>query len=120
MKTVLHSIFFSASVVLTACESSPLSVSNEVWECKREDKKRTCLVKFTVSNSSHFPVNANIRIGAHKRSSILGSDAITNKVIYEKTLNNLVNSNDQLKFEESFVVYQRPTNIVVSAWGDEV
>ena len=107
-------------LLLAACSSNHLSVLNEKWKCKKENSKRHCLVTFKVSNSSHFPIDSEIRIRVHKRSYVMGSDALSNRVILEKPIHITISPNDTKEFKEKIIFSGSFDNIVISAWGNEV
>jgi len=107
-------------MLFAACSTNHLSVSNEKWKCEKVNVTRTCLVTFKVTNSSHIPVDSEIRIRVHNREFVLGSDAISNKVIFEKPLNVTISPNDTKEFKEKITFKGSFDNIVISAWGNEV
>ena len=114
-------IFLCSIVILfLACSTNHLSVSDEKWSCKKENITRHCTVTFKVSNSSHFPVAANIVIRAHKRSFARDSDAMTNEVVFEKKITKTISPNVDIEFNENIKINGKFTHIVMSAWGDEI
>lgn len=119
-KATRYFILCGVILLFAACSSNHLSVSDEKWNCNKENKIRHCLVTFKVTNSSHFPIDAKIRIRVHKRGYVNGSDAMTNNVVFEKPINKTINPKSSTEFKENIKIKGSFTNVGISAWGDEV
>ena len=77
-----------------------------------------CEIEFTLENSSHFPVAANILIRGHHRSGNRNFGNISNQVVGEKTTLLTIQPNEKREFQEKLEVKGRVTKMIVAAWGD--
>ncbi len=76
-------------------------------------------MKFTLENSSHFPIAANTLIRAHRRRTG-GSGEVSNRLVGEKVLSFTIQLNERKEVEEILEVQGRTTQIVVTAWGEKI
>lgn len=106
-------------LTLSGCSPSPASIHDTKWRCKKPTKNWVCNVEFKVTNTTHIPAESIIRIRAHKRESVLGSDAIRNIVINEKVLHLIINPGVTKPFSEELNTRRRPTQIVVTISSKE-
>jgi len=110
-------IFFSSTLI--GCSDNPLSVLDTQWDCRKEKTGPICEVKFTLENSSHFPIAANALIRAHRRRTG-GLGEVSNHLVGEKVLKFTIQPNERKEVEEILEVQGRATQIVVTAWGEKI
>lgn len=108
------------SLFMTACSSEPAEISNIKWSCKKYNIHRVCDIKFTATNTSHFPADSIIRIRAHLRESVMGSDAYRNSVVGDKVIKVVINPGEQRQFKEVLKLKRPMTNIVVTITSKEI
>lgn len=115
------SILCSLSILLVqvGCERGQTDIKNEKWKCFIKNNIRNCSVEFTAINKSHLPTNSIIRIRAHNRKSVMGSDAVQNIVVGDKILNATLKPGEQRKFNENIKPGNRVTSIIVTITSKE-
>ena len=105
---------FIISAVCVGCFSgSGLDVSDTRWSC--EENK--CVVEFFIENASHNQLLADYAIRAHRRSSVDGSDAVSNEIVGEIHETLILNPGERRKLSQQITTRRRPDNVVVSVWS---
>jgi len=103
------------SQLLTSCSNDGLLVTDTSWNCHRKKSNPVCDVKFTLENTNHFSIAATVAILAHRRGSVMGSDAITNRLIGQQILKFDINAGEIKEMQVELKVRGNPTQIVVTA-----
>ena len=107
------------TLALVACSQSPAEVSESEWKCDKQNNERICSISFEAENHSHLPADCVIRIRAHSRRSVMGSDAIQNIVVGDKVIHVTLKPGEKRSFNETLKTYSGVTNIVVTIVGKE-
>ena len=101
------------SGVCVGCSgTSDLDVSETKWSCERSN----CIVNFYIENTTHNQLLVHYAIRAHRRSSVYGSDAVSNEVVgvIRETL--MFYPGEKRKLSQQIITRGMPDNIVVSVW----
>ena len=107
-------------MLFLGCSSDLADISNEIWKCDNNKKiQNSCLVSFNITNNSHLPIKSIIRIRAHNRKSVMGSDAVQNIVVGDKILELILNPEQSRKIEENIEAKGRVTSIIVTSTSNE-
>ena len=115
-----NAIIFSSLLLVFSCSSDLADITNQKWKCDNRKKiQNACTVSFTITNKSHLPIKSKIRMRAHNRKSVMGSDAVQNIVVGDKTLELVINPGQGLNIEESLEAKGRVTSIFVTSTSHE-
>lgn len=106
-------MFLIAAVCVGCLSGSGLDVSETKWSCE----KNKCVVSFFIENNTHDQLLADYAIRGHRRSSVDGSDAISNEVVGDTHATLLINPGEKRKLSKELLTRRRPDNIVVSVWS---
>lgn len=112
-------ILILCALTTFACSRGPADISETEWRCFKQNNQRICSVSFVAKNHSHLPAESSIRIRAHRRQSVMGSDAVQNIVVADKLLHETLNPGEVRHFNDSITPNSGVTNIVVTIVSKE-
>ena len=100
-----------------ALKDRQIEVSDVEWECKI---RGNCNFSFYIKNNTAIETPVNVRVIAHKRVRIQGSEGLSNTIIGDKVISLHLKSEETKNLEFTWELNRRPDNINVSASIPEV